>query len=57
MLEYLYALKEKWPRLVPKYLRSNSFEDVPFKTDYCHVRLSAADCEVTSDDNKGDKNQ
>ena len=35
--EYLDELKQKWPRLVPRYLRSDSLEDVLFEADYCHV--------------------
>lgn len=50
--EYLDALKEKWPTLAPKYLRSDSLEDVLFKTDYSHVSKST-DCNVTSDDDEG----
>ncbi|KAJ5745670.1 ankyrin repeat protein [Penicillium odoratum] len=35
--EYLDQLKEKWPRLANKYLRSDSLEDVLFKATYSHV--------------------
>lgn len=35
--DYLDELKQKWPKLVRKYLRSNSLEDVLFKADYNHV--------------------
>ncbi|KAI9765366.1 MAG: hypothetical protein M1840_007446 [Geoglossum simile] len=42
--EYLDVLKEKWPRLAPKYLRSDSLEDVLFKADYSHI---STDYEVT----------
>ncbi|KAI6086960.1 nucleoside phosphorylase domain-containing protein [Hypoxylon rubiginosum] len=35
--EYLHELKEKWPRLVPKYLKSDLLEDVLFRADYDHV--------------------
>ncbi|KAJ5653623.1 hypothetical protein N7490_000626 [Penicillium lividum] len=35
--EYLDQLKEKWPRLANKYLRSDSLEDVLFKANYSHV--------------------
>ena len=38
--EYLEELKEKWPRLAPKYLRSDSLEDVLFSPDYSHVSES-----------------
>lgn len=42
--EYLDKLKQKWPRLAPKYLRSESLEDVLFKADYGHVNKSTMDC-------------
>lgn len=35
--EYLEDMKEKWPRLAPKYIRSDSLVDVLFKADYGHV--------------------
>jgi nucleoside phosphorylase len=35
--EYLEELGQKWPRLAPKYLRSDSLGDVLFKPDYSHV--------------------
>ncbi|KAH0563399.1 hypothetical protein GP486_002033 [Trichoglossum hirsutum] len=47
--EYLDVLKEKWPRLAQKYLRSDSLEDVLFKADYSHVSRSSMDYEVTDD--------
>src|SRR4029077_2081383 len=34
---YLEDLKVKWPRLVPKYLRAESLEDVLFRSNYHHV--------------------
>ncbi|KAI0598408.1 nucleoside phosphorylase domain-containing protein [Biscogniauxia sp. FL1348] len=34
--EYLDSLRNKWPLLAPKYLRSDSLEDVLFKEDYKH---------------------
>ena len=48
ILEYLDELKEKWPRLVPKYLRSNSLEDVLFRADYGHIS------DTTQDDDDGE---
>jgi len=48
--EYLDTLKEKWPKLVPKYLKPNSLEDVLFKADYGHVSEST----TTPDDDDGD---
>lgn len=38
--EYLDGLKQKWPNLVPKYLRSDAMEDVLFRADYGHVGRS-----------------
>ncbi|KAJ5935976.1 hypothetical protein N7454_005274 [Penicillium verhagenii] len=35
--EYLLQLKDKWPRLANKYLRSDLLEDVLFKATYSHV--------------------
>ncbi|KAL6807249.1 purine and uridine phosphorylase [Trichoderma sp. SZMC 28013] len=35
--EYLDQLREKWPRLASKYLRSDHHEDLLFKSDYQHV--------------------
>ena len=51
--EYLEELKEKWPRLAPKYLRSNSLEDVLFKANYSHVSEST-DCDAIPDNYDGD---
>ncbi|KAF5576103.1 ankyrin repeat [Fusarium pseudoanthophilum] len=41
--EYLKELEQKWPRLAPKYLRSDSLRDQLFKANYAHVDKSAAD--------------
>ncbi|RYP49030.1 hypothetical protein DL768_005170 [Monosporascus sp. mg162] len=38
--EYLKELKEKWPRLIPKYLKSDSLEDILCKPDYSHINES-----------------
>ncbi|EXM18003.1 hypothetical protein FOTG_13855 [Fusarium oxysporum f. sp. vasinfectum 25433] len=35
--EYLNEMKEKWPKLEPKYLRSDSIQDVLFNANYSHV--------------------
>lgn len=35
--EYLDELRQKWPRLVDKYLRSDSLRDYVFTADYDHV--------------------
>jgi nucleoside phosphorylase len=58
-LEYLDVLKEKWPRLAPKYLRSDSLEDVLFKADYSHISRSSMDHEaatVTDDEEDEEEN-
>ena len=41
--EYLNELRQKWPRLVPKYLKSDSLEDVLFKANYAHASKSTTD--------------
>lgn len=38
--DFLDELKKKYPKLVPKYLRSDSLEDVLFKAEYNHVNES-----------------
>ncbi|UKZ78861.1 hypothetical protein TrVFT333_006607 [Trichoderma virens FT-333] len=48
--EYLEALRANWPKLVPKYLRSDSLEDVLFKADYGHVNESTPDDEDEGDE-------
>ncbi|EHK20561.1 uncharacterized protein TRIVIDRAFT_112704, partial [Trichoderma virens Gv29-8] len=48
--EYLEALRTNWPKLVPKYLRSDSLEDVLFKADYGHVNESTPDDEDEGDE-------
>lgn len=50
--EYLDELERKWPRLAPKYLKSDSLEDVLFKADYGHVNESTGN--GNSLDNDGD---
>jgi nucleoside phosphorylase len=35
--DYLNELKHKWPKLAPKYLRSDSLKDILFKANYIHV--------------------
>lgn len=47
--KYLDELKEKWPRLAPRYLRSNSLEDVLFRADYGHASERITDGRVTPD--------
>ncbi|KAL7945818.1 hypothetical protein V8C42DRAFT_357458 [Trichoderma barbatum] len=46
--EYLDELKQKWPRLAPRYLKCDSLEDVLFKADYSHACQSTADHDITS---------
>jgi hypothetical protein len=48
--EYLEVLRTNWPRLVPKYLRSDSLEDVLFKADCGHVNESTPDDEDEGDE-------
>ncbi|KAH9209105.1 nucleoside phosphorylase domain-containing protein [Leptodontidium sp. 2 PMI_412] len=43
--QYLEELKKNWPRLVPKYIRSESLKDVLFRADYNHVGSSAI-CDI-----------
>ncbi|KAL7935169.1 purine and uridine phosphorylase [Trichoderma chlorosporum] len=35
--DYLDELRQKWPRLAAKYLKSDSLKDVLYKADYSHV--------------------
>ncbi|KAF5677126.1 ankyrin repeat protein [Fusarium circinatum] len=44
--DYLEELEKKWPRLAPKYLRSDSLKDQLFKANYRHVSESTADKRV-----------
>ncbi|UPL02804.1 hypothetical protein LCI18_013738 [Fusarium solani-melongenae] len=56
--EYLDELKEKWPKLVPKYLRSDSLEDVLFSANYGHV-ADSTDCGAIpgrEDEEEGEEN-
>ena len=39
--QYLEELEKNWPRLVPKYIRSEFLKDVLFRADYNHVKNSA----------------
>ncbi|KAK2009129.1 ankyrin [Colletotrichum eremochloae] len=43
MTGFLEDLGKKWPRLAPKYQRSDSLEDVLFKADYNHIAREAGD--------------
>ncbi|EXK78267.1 hypothetical protein FOQG_17045 [Fusarium oxysporum f. sp. raphani 54005] len=55
--KYLDELKQKWPRLAPKYLRTESLEDVLFKADYGHVSENTTDCDVTPDSDDGEEEE
>ncbi|RYP20247.1 hypothetical protein DL765_002921 [Monosporascus sp. GIB2] len=55
--EYLDAMTERWPKLAPKYLRSESLEDMLFRADYNHVNKSSADCGATAYNNDGDEEE
>ncbi|KAI9148801.1 ankyrin repeat [Paramyrothecium foliicola] len=49
--EHLEELKQRWPRLAPKYLKTDSLEDVLFKPDYSHVEEDATQA-TTEDDER-----
>lgn len=53
--EYLDELKQKWPRLAPKYLSSKSLKDVLFKADCGHVSRSATGCTSNPDNDDGEE--
>ncbi|KAF4993380.1 hypothetical protein FGRMN_6530 [Fusarium graminum] len=55
--KYLDELKQKWPRLAPKYLRTESLEDVLFKADYGHVSENTTDCNTTPDSDDGEEEE
>ncbi|KAM6484132.1 hypothetical protein HDV62DRAFT_379491 [Trichoderma sp. SZMC 28011] len=46
--EYLDQMKQKWPRLAAKYLRSDSLEDILFTADYSHVYQTTTEDHVSS---------
>ncbi|RYP70705.1 hypothetical protein DL771_005309 [Monosporascus sp. 5C6A] len=50
--EYLMELKEKWPRLIPKYLKSDSLEDILCKPDYSHINESRDYGAISDDDDE-----
>jgi len=53
--KYLDELKQRWPRLAPKYMRSDSLNDMLFKADYGHVSKSKTDCATILDNNNGEE--
>lgn len=55
--DYLDELKRKWPRLAPKYLKSDSLKDVLFKADYSHVLQSPTDYDVALDSDDGSEEE
>jgi nucleoside phosphorylase len=50
--QYLEALK-KWPRLVQKYTRSDSLEDVLFKPEYGHINKNTVNRGSIADNEDG----
>ncbi|UKZ79450.1 hypothetical protein TrVFT333_007205 [Trichoderma virens FT-333] len=56
--EYLDEMKQKWPRVAAKYLKSDLMKDILFKADYNHVDQATTDCDVTlNDDDEGDEEE
>lgn len=56
MFEYLERLKEKWPRLASKYLRSESLKDVLFKADYDHAKVKKHDDDEVDEEEEEEGN-
>ena len=55
--QYLDDLKKNWPKLASKYTRSESLEDILFKSDYGHVSKSSTDFSATPDNDEGDEEE
>jgi nucleoside phosphorylase len=55
--EHLDELKQRWPRLAPKYLRFDSHGDVLFKANYDHVNASSTDYANIPDHDDGDEEE
>jgi nucleoside phosphorylase len=53
--EYLDELKQKWPKLTSKYIKSDSLQDILFKPEYNHVSESTTDCAAIPDNIDGDE--
>jgi nucleoside phosphorylase len=53
--EYLDELKQKWPRLASKYVRSDSLQEILFKPEYGHVSESTTDCAAIPDNDDEDE--
>lgn len=54
--QYLDELKEKWPQLALKYLRSDSLKDILFKPEYIHVNESP-DGNIADNDSDNDEDE
>jgi nucleoside phosphorylase len=54
--QYLEDLKTNWPKLAPKYIRSESLEDILFRADYHHVEKSAIG-DMDTPDNAGEEGE
>ncbi|KAG4279189.1 hypothetical protein FPRO04_13663 [Fusarium proliferatum] len=52
--DYLDELKQKWPNMAKKYLRSDSLKDVLFRADYAHVSETAVDQDANEGENGND---
>jgi nucleoside phosphorylase len=50
ILQYLEELKKNWPKLAPKYTRSESLKDVLFKADCKHVEKPVV-CDMGNSNN------
>ena len=55
--EYLDEIKQNWPRLASKYLKSDSLTDVLFKADYSHLNESITSSEGSPDIEEEDEEE
>ena len=56
--EFFDEIKDKYPKLASKYLRSDLLEDLLFEADYPHVTKSCAEyTTVSNDDNDDDEGE
>jgi len=53
--EHLNELKQKWPRLASKYIRSDSLQDILFKPECGHANESTTDCAAIPNNDDGDE--
>jgi len=51
--DYLDELKQKYPRVAKKYLKSDSLQDVLFRADYGHAGEVGPDDDTPTDDDAG----